>query len=314
MIFDPSARPEACESPICRCCAARDRALAATLWDDGAQWSSPLTPGVLADNIAVAAAESSVRIDLWREWPRMLAALRRVGPVLSMTRNACAALGTWRVFPELDWSDDALRAVDGEGEFDFDLRHWARAYARHQRSVEGHSFAAEFHDHDGVCFFRACLVGESSLDTFAEWTRVHQSVGKQNVPPPPADLIEREPIGGGEWHAAAPGGLAHLLQECRDRELPVRAIVGGGGAVQGHRFVPEKLSSVEDWTYCHGADVALYFRPESFGEVRLHDLAPGGAECWTVRAYDDAGALALMLLPYGSDRLPMWNFLARSLA
>lgn len=319
MSFDPVARfspspdaESACDDPRCRCCAARQNALDLTLWDAGGDWESPLTPGILPDNIAIGESGNSVRIDLWREWTRMLCGLRKLGSVLAMTRNSCAALGTWRAFPELEWSDG--RAVDEEGEFDFDLRHWARAYARHQRTSEGHTFAAEFHDHDGICFHRVCLVGDSSLDAFTEWTRIHQSVEKQAVPPPPVEPIGREPIGGGAWHHVGASAVTQLLAECRDREVPVRAIVGSNGAVQGHRFTPLKLSTLDGWTYCHAEDVALHFMPEQFGEVRLHDLAPGSTECWTLRAYDHTGQLGLMLLPAASERLPMWNFLLRSIA
>jgi putative heme degradation protein len=320
MSFDSSARFSAsssedlsdCESATCRCCASRQRALDLTLWDAGAEWASPLTPGVLPDNIAIGEIGNSVRIDLWRDWPRMLAGLRRLGPVLAMTRNACAALGTWRDFPDLEWSE--LRAADEEGEFDFDLRHWARAYARHQRGVDGHLFSAEFHDHEGVCFHRVCLVQDSSLDAFTEWARVHQSIAALDVPPPPEEDIAREPIGGGAWRDVGAEAISHFLRECLSREMPVRAIVGSSGAVQGHRFVPRKLSTVDGWTYCHSEEVALHYQPEALGEVRLHDLAPGGSECWTLRAYDPSGRLALMLLPATSERLLMWNFLLRALA
>ncbi len=320
MSFDSSARfstsssegESDCEPATCRCCAARQRALDLTLWDAGAAWVSPLTPGILPANIAIGDTGTSLRIDLWRDWPRMLVGLRRLGPVLAMTRNACAALGTWRPFPDMEWSKS--RAEDEEGEFDFDLRHWARAYSRHQRGAEGHLFSAEFRDHEGVCFHRVCLVAESSLDAFAEWTRVNQSVGPLEVPTPAEDVIAHERIGAGEWRVAGKERIERLLRECLDRGMPVRAIVGSSGAVQGHRFMPHKLSTVGGWTYCHGEEVALHYRPEALGEVCLHDLAPGGAECWTLRAYDPSGRLALMLLPATSERLPMWNFLLRSLA
>jgi len=307
----PSPDSGECEENCCRCCRAREKALELTWWDHGPEWGSPLTPGILSDNIAIGHREGSVRVDLWREWPRMLIGLREIGPVLTMTRNSSAALGIWRQYPDLEWMDS--RASDDQGEFDFDLRYWARAYARHQRGNEGHIFAAEFHDHDGVCFHRVCLINDSSLEGFTEWARVHQAVKAVNPPPPPQDDPLPEPIGAGGWRNASPGTFTHLLQECLDRELPVRAIVGCAAATQAHRFVPRKLSTFDGWTYCHGDEVALHFLPENIADVRLHDLGSAEAPCWTLRAYDFAGALVLMLLPGASERLPMWNFLASKL-
>jgi putative heme degradation protein len=302
----------ACSPGGCRCCEARRRALDLTLWDSSPEWGSPLTPGILPANIAVGDVENSVRIDLWREWPDMLSSLRRLGPVLAMTRNATAAIGAWRSFPELEWSEG--RATDDDGDFDFDLRHWARAYSRHQRGAGGHLFAAEFHDYDGVCFHRVCLTGDSSLHAFTEWTRIHQAVGGPPIPPPPDEPLSRHAAPGLPPRIAPASVIGEFLESCIERELPVRAIVGSSGAVQGHRFVPRKLSVAGDWTYCHSEEVALHFLPGQIAEVHFHDLAAGGSPCWTLRAYDRAGTLVLMLLPAASERLPMWNFLASHLA
>jgi putative heme degradation protein len=308
--FSGVPNPE--ESASCRCCEARSRALDLALWDSATEWNSPLTPGILPGNIAIGEIENSVRIDLWRDWPRMLTSLQRIGPVLSMTRNATAAIGSWGPFPELEWSDG--RATDDDGDFDFDLRHWARAFSRHQRGIAGHLFSAEIHDYDGICFHRVCLTGGSSLDAFSEWTRVHQAVGHAVIPPPPDEAPARDSALT-EGSRIVPGTvIADFLRECIERELPVRAIVGSSGAVQGHRFIPRKVSESDGWTYCHSEEIALHYLPESIAEVRLHDLAPGGAPCWTLRAYDSSGALVLMLLPATSERLPMWNFLASHIA
>ena len=305
-----------CSPGGCRCCTARSAALEATLWDVAPEWRSPLSPGILPDNIALSMGERSFRVDLWREWPRMLAGLRRVGPVLTMTRNRSVALGRWGRYPELEWSADGLQAMDDEGHFDFDLRHWAQGYARHQRGPEGNLFAAEFSDHAGECFHRVSLVAESSLEAFSEWTRVHQALpGVLSAAAVDDDGgLAREPVGDGAWIEMGCSAVERLLQEFLEREMSMRVIVGGSGAVQAESFTPVKLSRDEGWTYCHGENTALHFQPERFARVRLHDLAPGGAECWTLRAYDAEGTLLLMLLPAGRDRLPLWNLLLQQLA
>ena len=304
--------PDSDENRPCRCCEARQRALDLTFWDSASEWNSPLTPGILPENIAVGEIENSVRIDLWRDWPRMLASLQDVGPVLGMTRNAAAAIGSWGPYPELEWSEG--RATDDNGDFDFDLRHWARVFSRHQRGTAGHLFSVEFHDYDGICFHRVCLTGDSSLETFTEWTRVHQATGRRTIPPPPDEPLFRDSPLVESSRIVPPTVIADFLQECIERELPLRAIVGSSGAVQSHRFIPRKVSESDGWTYCHSEEIALHYLPESITEVRLHDLAPEGVPCWTLRAYDASGALVLMLLPATSERLPIWNFLASHLA
>lgn len=253
-----------------------------------------------------------MRVELWREWQRMFAGLQHLGPLRAMTMNRCVALEQWRPWPELQWSEEGDRAIDEDGDFDFDFRFWARAFARHRRSSTGHVFSVEFFDSEEVCFHRLCLTPQSSLETFTEWARTHQRCPgpETSAKVEPAD---RDPLGEGEWRSADVDSVRRMLVECEAHRLSVRAIAGTSAAVQSARFVPLHASSADGWICSIGENAALHFHPASFAHVRLHDLAPGGVECWTLRAYDESGCLVLMLMPAALSHLQLWNELVRDL-
>lgn len=302
----------------CPFCTARERALETALWDQAPELGSLLTPGVLATNLSYIPGERTVSIDLWSEWRQMLADLRLLGPVLTMTRNQAAAIGCTMRYPELEWSEDGQRAVDEEGEVDLDLRFWHHAAARHQRTESGHRLSAEFCDTSDHCFHRISVVSESSLDEFAAWVRGHQAIDRfaNTAAPDESEIMEtpRDPIGPGATIEVEASALDQLLRECVNQEVPLLAVVGAAGAVQGHRFLPQEFRADEDWDFCQSETVALYYRPTHFSRVTIHNLAPSGADCWSMKAYTADGNLALLLLPAASQRLPMWNLLVRAVA
>lgn len=271
--------------------------------------------GVLPENIAYA-GPNTTRIDLWTRWPAMLAGLQSLGEMLVLTRNEHAVLGRYMTYPELKFDAVTGCGWDEEGDFDFDLRCWSRAFARCEQTAEGRIYKAEFLDARRQAFHAAVLTPASHTGAFAEWVQTHQAVGNEPpaIWPDEPEIPGESEISDRDHRDFSPSALLPLFGELVRREQPMRALVGHDGAVQSHSFIPHRTRTTGPWLFCTSDDTALHFDTSGVAAVKLHALEMGGYRCWSLKAYHPNGRLLFILTPSTPAQRQDWNRLVHSLA
>jgi putative heme degradation protein len=276
-----------------------------------------LTTGILPANVFMLEHGGGLGVRLWNHWRAMLTSLRAAGEVLAITCSECAVLGKYLTYPALAVDPVHGFAVDVEGEFDFTLSGWSQARAIHLRNGDSHQYAVEFLGHRGQILHKVCLSPESRFDAFVEWVQVHQAVAEPEVVPwrrmPGGDMAEPAPesIEPVAHVFADPARLVDWLSAAIGRRLPIRALVGNDGIVQGHCFVPRSLREKGPWIFASSDEVGLHLDPEKIVHLVLHDIAPDEPSCWTLKAYGSSGELSLALAPTAPAHRGEWSAVAR---
>src|SRR5262245_51067044 len=104
---------------------------------------SPLTVGILPENLSPLGQDRGVAVELWNRWPELLAGLSTVGEVLVITCSECAVLGKYLTYPELHVNTTRALAGDMEGEFDLAFAAWRQARALHMPTSYGNQYGVE---------------------------------------------------------------------------------------------------------------------------------------------------------------------------
>lgn len=279
---------------------------------------SPLIVGILPENLRCLGGGQGVGVELWRQWPGMLAGLRAFGEVLAISCSACAVLGKYLHYPLL--TVDRVHGIAGDldGEFDFQLAAWDQARALHLRTPNGHQYGVEFRGLDGETLHKVCLTSESRFEDFLEWVQIHQATRPEDTfswtpfpagEPHPRDTAQT--IGPEESCVADPALLGDWLRAAAAQDLPIRALVGNDGVVQGHCFVPRSVRQQGPWLFCSSDEVGLHLDPAKVEQLMLHNIATQGPPCWTLKAYGSDGCLSLALAPTAPSHRSAWSEVTR---
>lgn len=289
----------------------------ASTFPDPLPFCSPLTTGILPANLFTLEHGRGLGARLWNQWPSMLAGLSAIGEALVITCSDCAVLGKYLAYPALTFDPARGLASDLESEFDLTLPAWSHARAIHLRNPQSHQYAIEFLGHQGQTLHKICLSPESQFDAFLEWVQVHQAVGEVDLATWSRIPANDDP----EWTAESiapearvfvdPARLVHWLRAAIERELPIQVLAGNDGIVQGHCFVPRSLQEKGPWVFISSDEVGLHLDPAKIAHLVLHNIAPDGSPCWTLKAYGAGGQLSLALAPTAPSHRSEWSALAR---
>lgn len=280
---------------------------------------SPLVTGILPENLLCLDGGRGLGVQLWDQWPEMLADLRSLGEALVITCGECAVLGKYLSYPALTIDPTRGLATDLEGEFDLSFAAWSEAHAIHLRTGHRHQYGIEFRSHRGQTIHKICLSADSRFEAFLEWVQIHQAVGPHTAAPHrrmPAEDTAEFTAGSvpAEAHVFAdPARLIPWLGGAIERGLPIRALVGNEGVVQGHCFVPRSLREQGPWVFCSSDEVGLHLDPGKISRLVLHDIALDEPACWTLKAYDPSGQLGLALAPSAPGHRDAWSALTRDI-
>lgn len=279
---------------------------------------SPLATGILPINLFTLEHGRGLGVNLWNQWAGMLTGLRAWGEVLAITCSECAVLGKYLHYPTLALDPAHAVAADLDGEFDLTLTAWSQARAIHLRNAQSHQYAVEFLGHRGQILHKVCLSPESKFDAFLEWVQVHQATPEwDDAAPwrrmPAGDIAEpaSESIHPEAHVFVEPARLVHWLRAAIERQLPIQALAGNDGIVQGHCFVPRSLQEKGPWIFASSDEVGLHLDPEKIAHLVLHDIAPDEPSCWTLKAYGPSGELSLALAPTAPAHRSAWSALTR---
>ena len=298
----------------CRCCVAREKAIALTLFDTLPAWCGPLTPGVQAVNLSADPALGTLWVNLGNDWPRMLHQLPALGPGLLMSRNEAAILGCRQSYPTLYFTSPQTKAANAEAGLWLDCRNFGSARALHTRREYANVFGVEFTDTNGRITHRFSLTPDSDLEEFCGWVRLHQA-----CPAQPASAIEEAQMStsGGELDDAQisdPGAVLAVINGCLQRKLPLRATVFAHAVRQRATFVPRSLQCADGWWFASDDATGLHFRSELFSRVGVSPIL--GQEFHVapvVHAETDDDAPALILELGDPVRATEWNALVHEL-
>ena len=272
---------------------------------------NPLVASVLRENVRVF--DGRAMIGLWEGWPFLLSGLPAFGPVLAITRNSHAVLGTIAEYPEVVSvpCGHCGRAVDDSLEFDFTC--WQRGIAVVESRPEGWLYAIEFSDVSGEVLHKICLTGQSDFEAFRAWVELNQ---KSCAPAEfdgirPASWLENSlflSASGAEVLRAE--ALPAFLQVATAERAVVQVIVGNEGAVQAVSIAPAMFRRDGQWIFAGDELSGVHLRVERLAEIYLHTI--GGA--LALKACDPEGHIVCALVAADDVDLDSWNGRLRELA
>jgi len=243
-----------------------------------------------------------VRVALGTDWPALLRALRRVGPVLSVTRNSHAVIGREGPLPELAFSAGFGRA----GDMAFDFRQWGSARVVHSRRKNRNIFAVEWLDWQNEVHHKTCLTSQANLSEFLAWTERHQN-------PNPGTLRETDLFAPPTLTPPEPGPLVHqgcveyLLREALACTQPLRMSVGNAASRQTATFVPTSLSLCDQWCFLSGEQTGVHLRTRNLAEVMLQKNPDSSDDSLILKLHDpEARWIAEIASPENADAT-QWN-------
>lgn len=263
-----------------------------------AGWSSPLVAAAEPANLSES-PNGEIRAALGRNWAAMLADLRRVGPLLAITRNSHAVIGR----------EQTCFDADSAGDFDFEFGFWSHARAVHQQSNGRNGFAVEWFDANHEIHHKTCLMPQANLSAFAEWVNRHQA-GSAAPPlrsadlPRPVDHLTRELADAQLIHR---GCVDFLLREAIARNQALRVIVGNDASVQGHTFTPRSLRYSDQWCFVQGERIGIHLRTQNLAEVLLLATDFSEGRFAALKLYDPEARLVAAIHPPAEANARDWN-------
>ena len=276
--------------------------------------SSLLAEGILDANVDTSDA-NMIRIALWREWQTMLADIRDVGAVWSIVRNEQSVLAVAGDYPKLTFSKDQQAANGREGNTTLTchFRAWRCAAAFESDCCCGKLRGVEITNGEEVVH-RICLARDAALDSFIEWTRMHQATGLEEDG---AAALADE----GRFHPQSfrrhPGTLEVPAERLRtalihaaQREIPLIASVASEGATQTTRLDITQASESRGWLVLSGEGRSLYVDAAPIGSLLVEPTSTEGESDLRL-SLTNANDHRFLHLRGAADDRPAWNQLVR---
>ncbi len=278
--------------------------------------TSLLSEGILDANVD-RTEPNMIRVALWREWQGMLADLRNLGPVWSIVRNYQCVLAASGDYPELAFSSDHLAAHGREADTTLTCHFpaWRRAAAFESGCCCGRLYGVEITNEQEQAIHRICLARDDALDSFIEWTRMHQATGLEDEPEivGHADEEHLHP----QFFARHPGTLEVPADRLRttlihaaQREIPLIASVASEGATQTTRLDITQASESRGWLILSGPGRSLYVDAAPAGTLLVEPSSTDGEPNLRLSLVDPNDHRLLHLRGVADDR-PAWNQLIR---
>lgn len=292
----------------CKCCEAIRRARECAPFDLFPEWRSPLTPGIQLVNLSRSEDRRTLRVDLGRDWRRMLAQLSMVGTGLLVTRNAATGLRERRACRP---TDAAPGAAAGPHSLCFDVAEFSIARATHSRWETGNLFGVEFCDGEGKAVHGFKLIPESDFDVFFDWVRLHQacSVDDPEPLPYPVSAPAKERMIGSR--VSDPGAVISVLAACCERLVAIEATIYTRGVQHRATFTPDALEREDHWWLVSDEVTGLHFDPALFTRVVVEELESSG---FRLRCETEEFECAMRLGAGADTPRETWNEILRTLA
>jgi putative heme degradation protein len=272
---------------------------------------NPLVASVLRENVRIA--DGRAMIGLWDGWPFLLSELPAFGPVLRITRNCYAVLGTIGEYPEVISVPCGHRGRAADGSLEFDFTSWARGTAVVESRREGWLYAIEFSDLSGEVIHKLCLTDQSDFEAFRSWVELNQSssrsrdFGGVRV----ASWLENSCLfsaAGAEVLRVE--ALSTFFQVATAERSGFQIIVGNEGAVQGVTMTPTMFRCDGQWIFFGDKSAGVHLRVAKLAEIYLQTID----ESLTLKAYDPEGRFVCAVIAANQAELHPWNEHLRELA
>jgi putative heme degradation protein len=272
---------------------------------------NPLVASVLRENVRVA--DGRAMIGLWDGWPFLLSELPAFGPVLAITRNCYAVLGTISEYPQIVSVPCGHRGRSVDGSLEFDFTSWERGMAVVESRREGWLYAVEFSDHCGEVIHKICLTERSDFEAFRAWVELNQS---SSAPPRFEDVrvaswLENAFLlstSGSEGLRSE--GLSTFFQGTTGERLGFQIIVGNEGAVQGVAMMPTMYRRDREWIFVGDKVAGVHLRVAKLAEIYLQTIG----ESLALKAFDPEGRFVCAVVAAVDADLDAWNRQLRELA
>jgi putative heme degradation protein len=272
---------------------------------------NPLVASVLRENVRIA--DGRAMIGLWEGWPFLLSELPAFGPVLAITRNCYAVLGTIAEYPQVVSVPCGHRGRSVDGSLEFDFTSWARGTAVVESRREGWLYAVEFSDHCGEVIHKICLTEQSDFEAFRAWVELNQnssashSLEGRRV----ASWLENSfLLSASGCEGLRSEGFSTFFQVATRERSGFQVIVGNEGAVQGVAMTPTMFRRDREWIFVGDKVAGVHLRVAKLAEVYLQAIAQSLA----LKAFDPEGRFVCAVVAAVDADLDTWNRQLRELA
>ena len=230
------------------------------------------------------------------------------GPVLAITRNGHAVLGTIAEYPEVVSVPCGHRGRAADGSLEFDFTSWARGTAVVESRREGWLYAVEFSDLGGEVIHKICLTEQSDFEAFRAWVELNQSSGIRGFDVCAASWLENSFLlsaSGGETLRSKHSRHSSRWPRRANEEFQV--IVGNEGAA-GRRHDAHDISRDRS-----GSSSGIRWPEFTFVSRNLRKYSSTIAQSLALKAFDPEGRFVCAVVAADAE-LDTWNGHLRELA
>jgi putative heme degradation protein len=272
---------------------------------------NPVVASVLRENVRVA--NGRALIGLWDGWSFLLSELPAFGPVLAITRNCYAVLGTVAKYPEVFSEPCGHRGRAADGSLEFDFTCWGHGTAVVEARRDGWLYAVEFSDLGGEVIHKICLTEHSDFEAFRAWIELNQSssVSRRFDGARVASWLENSFLlstSGAEVLRVE--ALAKFFQLATAERSGFQIVVGNEGAVQGISMTPTIFRRAGQWIFVADKVAGVHLRVAKLAEIYLQTIGQSLA----LKACDPKGRFVCAVIAANDAELERWNRHLRELA
>jgi putative hemin transport protein len=272
-------------------------------------------------------------VRLRTDWQLTLHRLGAVGPVISLTANRHATIGSLVVYRNTATRGPAAQVSDGDTDLCLFLSEWHTGFALRDQGGLGPGRSLQFFDAEGGAVHKIFLRESSDVDAFDELVRRQASDHQIPAPerqaesgeprsdptvpttesdPEPhsdirhldeslplvhsSDLTQDHRFAGPMWsQRVARASLRQVLETAIVSKVPLLIMVGNHGAIQNHAGPVGGLREVDGWLAIHDSNFNLHIDELGIESAWVVRKATPDGVVTSLELYDRAGEMIVYL-------------------
>lgn len=250
---------------------------------------------------------------LGNHWIELLENLPTLGPVMLLSGNPGACIGTYLDISELTEVLDHSVYFNRTIRLEYLLQNWRQSLGVQNKTPSGICYSIDIQDEQGQNMHKVCLTPASSLLNYSRLTELLSTLPplpEANIPPREKKPTAKELPYGDSITAEC---VRKLLQHFHENKWPLKATIHNAGLSHQSELRFLKLKDCENsWIYAEGKESGIHLKLGA----GLHYVIQDAGHCqprWKLQILSGNCTPVAELSSVSGVHLPAWNRLFESI-